>query len=132
MQVQIFLTAVLALLGSVEPVVMACDNSNLVVAVTAVGEEMTSPISPRFGHSNFCTIVETHPVFKASALKLDPIHTGVDLVNELLSFKVNVVITGKIGPNALRLLRSAEVRVVQDVSGTVKEALEKFEAGEFD
>ena len=41
-----------------------------------------------------------------------------------------VVITGNVGPKAFAALQAANVKVYPGVTGTVKEAVEKFKAGE--
>jgi predicted Fe-Mo cluster-binding NifX family protein len=121
----------LALLGvtgtSQEPT-----NTRLIVAVAALGPEMDSQVCPRFGQSSYFTIVDVESNHAKSVVRLDPNQTGYDLANELTKFKVNVVIVGKIGPNAFEVLRVAGVKVIQGVSGTVEEALGRFEAGDFE
>lgn len=130
MQLCLGLFALLILSGIVGLLGMSQDETPLIIAVTAEGPEMDSQVSPRFGHANYCTIVHINSKHTKSVLRLDPLHTGYDLVNELMELKVGVVITGKIGPNALSSLRTAEVKVIQGVSGTVEEALRHFESSE--
>ena len=131
MQLLIALVGSLALSGIVEPVLAESNATGLIVAVTAEGPNLTDQVSPRFGHSNFCKIVDPNSDEGESVLELDPIHNGVDLASKLIDLEVKVVITGKIGPNALRLLRTAQVKVIQDVSGTVGEVVKHFKSGQF-
>jgi len=103
----------------------------LIVAITAEGPEMNSQVSPRFGQTHFLTIVDLHSDAK-TVVRRDPRHNGYDLANELLHFKAEVVITGKIGPSALEVFRSAEVKVIQGVSGSVQGAISRFQSGQIE
>jgi len=132
MQLLIALFASLALSGIVEPLLAKSNVSGLIVAVTAEGPDLTDQVSPHFGHSNFCKTLEPNSDEGESLLELDPIHNGVDLVSKLIDLEVKVVITGRIGPNALSLLRTARLKVIPGVSGTVGDALKQFKSGHFD
>jgi len=133
MRLLIPLITLLTLSGVAGPLPMEPDEAPLIVAVTADGPEMTSQVSPRFGQTNYFTIVE----FKSDHAKtVVPVSstqsTGVGrgLADQLIKFRASVVITGKIGSKALGVLRTAEVKVIQGVSGTVEDALSRFESGE--
>ena len=41
-----------------------------------------------------------------------------------------LVLTGNVGPNAARALQAAEIKFVTGVSGTVREAVNRYKAGE--
>jgi predicted Fe-Mo cluster-binding NifX family protein len=107
-------------------------DTPLIVAVTANGPEVTDQVAPRFGRSSHFTIVDIRSNHAKSVVRRDPNHTGYDMATELVKFKANVVITGRIGPNAHEVLRGAKIKVIQGVSGTVEEALNQFKAGELD
>jgi len=125
------LVLLVSLFGSAGALLMEPDAAPLIIAVTAEGPEMTSQVSPRFGQTRYFTIVNLKSDQAKTVVHLDSSRTGYDLANELTKFKANVVITGKIGSNALGVLKAAEVEVIQGVSSTVEEALSRFEAGEF-
>ena len=106
------------------------DATPLIVAVAAQRPQITSEVCSRFGQSPYFMIVDVRSNHIKSVLRSDPHQTGYDLANKLTKLKVNVVIVGKIGPNALEALHAAELRMIQGFSGTVEEALTQFEAGD--
>ncbi len=109
MRLLIPLITLLTLSGVAGPLSMEPDENPLIVAVTADGPEMTSQIAPRFGQTNYFTIVDlksdnTKKVVRASSAQSTQ-GTGTGLANELIKLRAGVVITGKIGPKALGALR---------------------------
>ena len=133
MRLLIPLITLLTLSGVAGPLSMEPDETPSIVAVTADGPEMTSQVSPRFGQTNYFTIVDLKSDHAKKVVRVSSTQsTGVGrgLANELIKLRAGVVITGKIGPKAHDVLRTAEVKVIQGVSGTVEDALRRFESGE--
>ena len=56
----------------------------------------------------------------------------IDFYKPDLEKKVNVVLTGNVGPNAFKTLQAAQINVVTGISGAVKEVYEKYKSGGFD
>ncbi len=104
------------------------------VAVTSQGKELTSEIDPRFGRARWLLLVDTETevsVAYDNTLNLNiaqgaGIQTGQNVVN----LGVEAVITGNIGPNAIKTLSAANVKVFLSKAKTVQEAIESFKAGE--
>ncbi len=103
------------------------------IAVSATGDNLKAQLDPRFGRCQYFIFVDTESMeFEAllneSASAMGG--AGIQAAQHVANKKVEVVITGNIGPNAFQTLSSAGITIIIGVSGTVKDAIEKFKAGE--
>jgi len=104
------------------------------IAVTAVNNDVNSPIDPRFGRAQYIVILdETGTLLEAvdnsqnvNAMK----GAGIQAAKILADRKVDVLMTGHCGPNAFTTLKAAGIKVVIEQSGTVNEALERLRRNE--
>jgi predicted Fe-Mo cluster-binding NifX family protein len=103
------------------------------ICVTAQGNNLDSLVDPRFGRCQYFIIVnpdslefETEQNPSVSAGGGAGIQSGQLMVNK----DVKVVLTGNVGPNAFSTLQAAGIDVIVGVSGTVKQAIEKYKKGE--
>jgi len=103
------------------------------IAVSAVGETLESQMDKRFGRCPYFLIVDSEtmnfevmPNAAAGAMG----GAGIQAAQSLASKGVKAVITGNVGPNAFQTLTAAGINIVVGVSGTVREAVEKFNRGE--
>ena len=105
------------------------------IAISAEGTYLTSNISHRFGLSPYLLIIDTETMdFKAlpnpgaaSAQR----GAGVQAVILAISNNVGMVLTGYCSPAVHNHLVSNGIQVITDVSGTVKEVVDKYKAGDF-
>lgn len=103
------------------------------VAVTARGVTLDDEVDPRFGRALYILIVDTDsPEFEAvdnsenvNALK----GAGIQAATMISEKGAEVLLTGYCGPNAFKTVDAAGIKVVTDMSGTVREAVEKFKTG---
>lgn len=106
---------------------------NVRIAVTAQGVDLDSAMDPRFGRCRNFIIVD-HDSDKFEAFSNDGVMAsggaGTQSVQRLADKGVDAVITGNIGPNAARALEAAGIRVYTSGSGTVRDALEAYGAGQ--
>ena len=102
------------------------------IAVSSCGIFLDSPIDPRFGRCDYFVIVDTND------MSLEAIDNGNKYLSqgsgvksaELIASKgARVVITGHVGPNAIRALSAAGVEVVLCQSDSIEEAVEKYQKG---
>jgi predicted Fe-Mo cluster-binding NifX family protein len=105
------------------------------IAVTAKGKDLDAEIDPRFGRALYIIIIDSESMEyevidnaeNVNALKGAGIQTAA-----LISEKgVDVLLTGFCGPNAFKTLNAGGVKVANDVTGTVTEAVTAFKDGTF-
>ncbi|MEM2904779.1 MAG: NifB/NifX family molybdenum-iron cluster-binding protein [Candidatus Bathyarchaeia archaeon] len=103
------------------------------VAVSATGPGLDAQVDPRFGRCQHFVIVdvdamtfEAIPNTNAGAMS----GAGIQAAQAVANKGVGAVITGNVGPNAYRVLSTAGVRIFTGAFGTVREAVEKFKAGQ--
>ena len=103
------------------------------IVVTAQGAEMESPVDPRFGRAKYFVLVDTdtgqHQAHD-NAQNLNAAQgAGIQAAQTVAKLGVEAVLTGHVGPRAFATLTAANVAIHTGASGTVKEAIEQFQAG---
>ena len=109
------------------------EAAEMKIAITSLGRGLNSQVDPRFGRAAYILIVDTA-------------HNGVEVLDNsenINAFKgagiqaaamvskqgADVLLTGYCGPNAYKTLQAAGVKVVNDVTGKVKDAVEALIEG---
>ncbi|RLC63531.1 MAG: hypothetical protein DRI01_05055 [Chloroflexi bacterium] len=104
------------------------------IAISAERADLASKVAHRFGLSPYLLVVDTETMdFKALA---NPGATsrpgaGIRAVAFAIGEGVEVVLTGYCSPAVYNQLASNGIKVITDVSGMVKEVIEKYKAGGF-
>lgn len=118
-----------------------CEHKNLnmnrgeamKICVSSQGNTLDSQVDPRFGRCLYFLIVDTDTL-EYEAIKNPNIDArggaGIQSGQLVVSKQVKTVLTGNVGPNAYQTLQAAGIEVVTGISGTVKEAVEKFKKGQ--
>ena len=102
------------------------------VAVSSTGKDLDANIDPRFGRCAYFIIIDPesmdHEAFENQSAMLGG-GAGIQASQFVASKGAEVVITGNCGPNAMRTLEAAGIKVITGCSGTVREAIEDFKNG---
>lgn len=106
----------------------------MIIAVTARGVDLDAGVDVRFGRAATFVIVDTDT---GTVRALDNREAsgagqgaGIQAAQLMSANGIQVLLTGHCGPNAYRALRAAGIRVYTGlVEGTVREAVERFQAG---
>ena len=106
------------------------------VAVTSQGKELSSEIDTKFGRAKWLLVVDTQTGLSEAydnTVNLNLVQgAGIQTGQNVVNLGVEAVITGNIGPNAIKTLSAANVKVFLSKAKTIQEALESFKAGELD
>lgn len=103
------------------------------IAVTSTGRDLDSAVDPRFGRAAFILIVDSETMAvevvdnseNANAFK----GAGIQAATSIGDRQAEVLLTGFCGPNAFKTLAAARIKVANDVSGTVRDAVAAFVDG---
>lgn len=103
------------------------------IVVTAQGAEMESPVDPRFGRAKYFVLVDTdtgqHQAHD-NAQNLNAAQgAGIQAAQSVAQLGAEMVLTGHVGPKAFATLTTANIAIHTGATGTVKEAIEQFQAG---
>ena len=100
------------------------------ICVTSLGPNLDSEVDPKFGRAQFFLFFD--PETKTfEALKnpnLELAHgAGIQTSQMVVSHNASVVLSGAFGPKAAQVLKTAGIKMRAGYSGSVKDALAKFQ-----
>jgi predicted Fe-Mo cluster-binding NifX family protein len=103
------------------------------VIVSAQGDSLEAPVSPVFGRCPIFLLVDTE-TFEFEAIPNpamnQPGGAGIQAAQFVVSQGVEAVLTGNLGPNAFDVLQAAAVPGYLAGQGTVRQAVEAYQAGQ--
>ncbi len=104
------------------------------IAVTSKGKDLDSPVDPRFGRAVYILIVSTDDETVEVLDNSENVNAfkgaGIQAAATVADKGADVLLTGFCGPNAFKTLDAAGVKVANNASGTVREAVEAYKKGE--
>ena len=104
------------------------------IAVSAIGPSLDEEVDPRFGRCQYFIIVDPDTM-EAEILDNSNANAaggaGISAGQTMASKGATVLLTGNCGPNAFQTLSAANIAVITGVSGKVRDAIQKYKAGEY-
>ena len=103
------------------------------IAVSSSGNNLDSQIDPRFGRCAYFVVVDTEnmavQVFDNESIALGG-GAGIQAAQFVASKGAKAILTGNVGPNAVKTLAAAGVEVFVGQNGTVGEAIARYKKGD--
>ena len=103
------------------------------IAVTSNGTDLDSQVDPRFGRAAYILIVDTFTLGVDVIDNSENVNAfkgaGIQAATMVSDKGAKALLTGFCGPKAFQILNAAEINVVNDVNGTVREAVSSFIEG---
>jgi predicted Fe-Mo cluster-binding NifX family protein len=101
------------------------------IVISSSGSDLDSAVDPRFGRAAFLLIIDSE-----SGELIESIDNstgrdaaqgaGIMAASLVVEKGVQAILTGRLGPKALAVAEKANIKVVNDCSGTVRNAIDKF------
>ena len=105
------------------------------IAVTAMGSDLDAQLDPRFGRAAYIIVIDSESMDYEVINNSDNVNAlkgaGIQTAASISEKKAEVLLTGFCGPNAFKTLKAAGIKVANDVTGTVREAVKAFKEGKF-
>lgn len=107
-----------------------------IICITAKGDNLDAEIDPHFGRCQYFILYDLESGRFEAIQNEGSGDTcgggfGIKAAEFVISQGAKAVITGEIGPGPLEKLKSKGIKAITDItSGTVREAIEKFNRGE--
>ena len=103
------------------------------IAVTSKGKDLDSEVDPRFGRAANIIIVDTDSFDFETLDNSENINAfkgaGIQAGAMVSDKGAKVLLTGFCGPNAFKTLNAAGIKVVNDITGTIRDAVKAFNEG---
>ena len=103
------------------------------ICVSASSDSLDTNVDPRFGRCPYFVIVD-YETMEFSAISNDSTNAahgaGIQAAQTVVNMGAKVVITGNVGPNAFNVLSAAGIKLVTGVSGSIRDAVEKYKSGQ--
>lgn len=105
------------------------------ICITAQAPTLDSPIDPRFGRcANFIFVDPETLAFEAATNPgtMASGGAGIQAAQFVAEQGCSALLTGNVGPNAYNALTAAGITVFVGISGTVRTAIDMFNAGQLE
>ena len=107
------------------------------IAVTCEEPSLDSQVDPRFGRAAGFLVVDPESMefeyIDNGSSQVMAQGAGIQAAENIAKSGAKVLLTGFVGPKAFQGLEAAGIKIGQNLeSGTVRQAIEKFKAGDVD
>lgn len=105
------------------------------IAISAIGSSMDSMLDVRFGRCRYFQIHDTDSgevKVIENAAQFSGGGAGIAAAQQLIDEKVDVIITGSLGPNAFELIEKSGIKAYKSESLSISVVLEKFKNSELE
>jgi predicted Fe-Mo cluster-binding NifX family protein len=106
------------------------------IAITSIGEDLISFTDFRFGRARYILIVDSETMQYASVENKKNVNAphgaGMQAAKTVVDQNAEVLITGRIGPNAFEVLKAAGVEVITSVEGRVIDIITQYKMGQLE
>ena len=103
------------------------------ICVSASSDSLDANVDSRFGRCPYFVVVDSETM-EFSAILNDSNNAahgaGIQAAQTAANMGVKVVITGNVGPNAFNVLSATGIKIVTGVSGSIRDAVEKYKSGQ--
>ncbi|MBN2078364.1 MAG: NifB/NifX family molybdenum-iron cluster-binding protein [Spirochaetes bacterium] len=103
------------------------------IAISSRGETLDAELDERFGRAAYFIIFDTEKGDSSSIANTQNLElaqgAGIQSARTVINAGAGALVTGNVGPKAFRTLNAAGIEIYLAGSGTVKEAIEAFQAG---
>ena len=107
----------------------------MIIAVTSQGSDETSLVDPRFGRAARIVLIDTETGEVRDCDNNQNLAAvqgaGIQAARTVAEQGAEVLLTGNVGPKAFAVLEANGIEVCTGVSGTVADAVSRYQAGEF-
>ncbi|AVQ46022.1 NifB/NifX family molybdenum-iron cluster-binding protein [Clostridium botulinum] len=105
------------------------------IAISSTGKTMENLLDMRFGRGEYFQIHDTESK-EVKILENEGRNAsggaGIVASNQLVDEKVDVIITGNLGPNAFKIIEKAGVKAYKCESISITSVIEKYNKGELE
>ncbi|MBN1847696.1 MAG: NifB/NifX family molybdenum-iron cluster-binding protein [Deltaproteobacteria bacterium] len=105
------------------------------IAITSKGTDLDAEIDPRFGRAPYILIVDPETMEVMALDNSSNVNAfkgaGIQAAATISEKEADVLLTGFCGPNAFTTLQAAGIKVIQDVKGKVRDAVEDYRKGKW-
>ena len=110
-------------------------EKNMKIAFTSQGDGWKEKLDIRFGRTNGFFVYDTENESTKYISNLENIEAahgaGTSAARKIIHEKVEILITGKVGPKAEDVLKAGKVKIYNGMGyGTLEEAYKKFQSGQ--